>query len=100
MSTPFWGYNDKETQSHSVSGAYTKVEDNDLLQADLSATFHMMDNRFLLTVGTQGVKETATVTQYNLSSPSDADSWASVQTEDSGESLTWGYFYSGRIYAC
>ncbi|MBU0994903.1 MAG: TonB-dependent receptor [Proteobacteria bacterium] len=86
------GYNDKETQSHSVSGAYTNVEDNDLLQADLSATFHMMDSRFLLTVGTQGVKETATVTKHNLSSPSDPDSWASVQTKDSGENLTWGTF--------
>ena len=86
------GYNDKETQSHSVSGAYTKVEDNDLFQADLSATFHMMDNQFLLTMGTQGVKETATVTKYNLSSPSDSDSWASVATRDSGESLTWGTF--------
>lgn len=86
------GYNDKETRSHSVSSAYTKVEDNDLLQADLSATFHMMDSQFLLTVGTQGVKETATVTKYNLSSPSDSDSWASVATRDSGESLTWGTF--------
>ena len=86
------GYNDKETRSHSVSSAYTKVEDNDLLQADLSATFHMMDNRFLLTVGTQGVKETATVTKYNLSNASDSDSWTTVQTRDSGESLTWGTF--------
>jgi iron complex outermembrane receptor protein len=86
------GYNDKETQSHSVAGAYTKVEGNDLLQADLSATFHMMDNQFLLTVGTQGVNETATVTKYNLSSPSDSGSWASVQTKDSGDNLTWGTF--------
>lgn len=86
------GYNDKETQSHSVSSAYTKVEDNDLLQADLSATFHMMDNRFLLTVGTQGVKETATVTKYNLANAADSGSWASVQTRDSGENLTWGTF--------
>ena len=86
------GYNDKETQSHSVSSAYTKVEDNDLLQADLSATFHMVDNRFLLTIGTQGVKETATVTKYNLSNASDSQSWTSVATKDSGESLTWGTF--------
>lgn len=86
------GYSDKETRSHSVSGAYSKVEDNDLLQADLSATVHMMDSRFLLTVGTQGVKETATVTKHNLSSPSDPDSWFTVQTEDSGENLTWGAF--------
>ncbi|WP_155322845.1 TonB-dependent receptor [Desulfosarcina ovata] len=86
------GYNDKETQSHSVASAYTKVEDNDLIQADLSATFYMMDSRILLTVGTQGVKETAEVTKYNLSSPSDSDSWASTQSQDSGESLTWGTF--------
>ncbi len=86
------GFNDKETRSHSVSGAYTKVEDNDLFQADLSATLHMMDDRFLLTVGTQGIKETATVTKYGLITPSDPDSWASVQTEDSGKSLTWGTF--------
>lgn len=86
------GFNDKETQTHSVSGAYTQVEDNDLFQADLFATFHMMDNQFLLTVGSQGVKETATVTKHNLSSPSDSDSWASVATQDSGESLTWGTF--------
>ncbi len=86
------GYNDKETQSHSVSSAYTKVEDNDLFQADLSATFHLMDSRILLTVGTQGVKETAEVTKYNLYSPSDSQSWTTVQTQDSGESLTWGTF--------
>ena len=86
------GFNDKETQSHSVASAYTKVEDNDLLQADLSATFHMMDSRFLLTLGTQGVNETAEVTKYNLASPSDSDSWTSVQTQDSGESLTWGSY--------
>lgn len=90
--TALIGYNDKETQSHSVASAYTKIEDNDLLQADLSSTFHMMDNRFLLTLGTQGVKETATVTKYNLSSSSDSGSWASIQTQDSGESLTWGFF--------
>ena len=86
------GYNDKETETHSVASAYTKVEDNDLLQADLSATFHMMDNQFLLTVGTQGVKETATVTKHNLSSPSDSDSWTSVATRDSGDNLTWGTY--------
>ncbi|WP_320045259.1 TonB-dependent receptor [uncultured Desulfobacter sp.] len=86
------GYSDKETQSHSVASAYTKIEDNDMLQADLSATFHMMDDKFLLTMGTQGVKETATVTKHNLSNASDADSWESVQTRESGESLTWGTF--------
>ncbi len=86
------GYNDKETRSHSVYDAYIKVEDNDLLQADLSATIHMLDSRFLLTLGTQGVKETATVTKHNLSSASDPDSWTTVQTKDSGENLTWGTF--------
>ena len=91
------GYNDKETQSHSVASAYTKVEDNDLFQADLSATFHMIDDQFLLTVGTQGVNETATVTKYNLSSPSDPDSWASVQTKDSGDNLTWGTFIQAEF---
>ncbi len=90
--TALIGYNDKETQSHSVSSAYTKIEDNDLLQADVSATFYMMDNQLLLTVGSQGINETATVTKYNLSSPSDPDSRVSVQTKDSGESLTWGTF--------
>ncbi|WP_321493369.1 TonB-dependent receptor [uncultured Desulfobacter sp.] len=86
------GYNDKETQSYSVASAYTKEEDNNLLQADLSATFHMMNDQFLLTIGTQGVKENATVTKYNLSDASDSDSWASVATRESGESLTWGTF--------
>ena len=86
------GYNDKKTESHSVASATNKEEDNDLLQADLSATFHMMDSRVLLTVGTQGVRETATVTNYNLSSPSDSESHVSVQTKDSGDSTTWGAF--------
>lgn len=86
------GYNDKESRTYSVSGAYTEVAENDLLQADLSATFHMMDNRFLLTVGTQGVKETVAVTKYSLTSSSDSDSWASVIQEESGKNLTWGTF--------
>jgi iron complex outermembrane receptor protein len=86
------GFYDKETQIHSVSGATNQVQDNDLLQADLSATFHMMGNQFLLTVGTQGVKETATDTTHNLASASDPDSWTSVKTRGSGESLTWGSF--------
>ncbi len=86
------GYNDKETTSHSIASATSKEEDNDLLQADLSATFYMMDSRMLLTVGTQGIRETATVTNYNLSSPSDSESHVSVQTKDSGDSTTWGTF--------
>lgn len=90
------GFNDKETQIHSVSAATNQIQDNDLLQADLSATFHMMENQFLLTVGTQGVKETATDTTYNLSSPSDPDSQVSVKTRGSGESLTWGTFIQGE----
>ena len=86
------GFYDKETQIHSVSGATNQVQDNDLLQADLSATFHMMGNQFLLTVGTQGVKETATDTTYNLASAYDSESLTSVKTQGSGESLTWGTF--------
>ncbi|WP_236609877.1 TonB-dependent receptor [Desulfotignum phosphitoxidans] len=90
--TALLGFNDKETQIHSFSGATTQVQDNDLLQADLSATFHLIDNRFLLTMGTQGVKETATDTTYNLSGANDLDSWTSVKTRGSGESLTWGTY--------
>ncbi|WDP90867.1 MAG: TonB-dependent receptor [Desulfobacter sp.] len=90
--TALVGYNGKETQEHSVSSAKTTVKDNDLLQADLSGTFHLMDNRFLLTLGTQGVKETATDTKYTLFNASDKDSWASADYETTGESLTWGTF--------
>ena len=90
------GFYDKETQIHSVSSATTQVQDNDLLQADLSATFHIIDNRFLLTLGTQGVKETADDITYNLSSSSDSDSWTSVKTRGAGESLTWGTFIQGE----
>ncbi len=86
------GYSDKENQEHSNTSASTTVKDNDLFQGDLSATFHMMDNQMLLTVGTQGVKETAEDTKYNLSSASDWDSWTTVSTRNSGESLTWGTF--------
>ncbi len=86
------GYNDKETESHSNSSTKTQVEDNDLFQADLTATFHMMDDRILLTVGTQGVKEKATDTTYNLAGATDTESRTSILSENSGESLTWGTF--------
>ena len=86
------GYSDKENQEHSNTSATTTVKDNDLLQGDLSATFHMMENRMLLTVGTQGVKETAEDTVYNLSSASDWESHTSVSSRKSGDSLTWGSF--------
>ncbi len=86
------GYSDKENQEHSNTSATTTVKDNDLLQGDLSATFHMMNNQLLLTVGTQGVKETAEDTVYNLSSTSDWDSHTSVSSRKSGDSLTWGSF--------
>ncbi len=46
----------------------------------------------LLTLGTQGVKETADDIKYNLSSASDWDSWTSTSSRNSGESLTWGTF--------
>ena len=86
------GYYDKETQIHKISSSQSQVQDNDLLQADLSATFYLMDTRFLLTVGTQGVKETATDNIYNLSSATDVESRISVSSRNSGESLTWGTF--------
>ena len=86
------GYSDKENQEHSNTSATTTVKDNDLFQGDLSATFHVMENRLLLTVGTQGVKETAEDTKYNLSSASDWDSLTTVSTRSSGDSLTWGAF--------
>lgn len=86
------GYNDKETESHSNSSSTTQVEDNDLLQSDVTATLHLMDDQFLLTVGTQAVKETATDTTYNLASPTDTESRQSTKSKNSGESLTWGTF--------
>ena len=86
------GYYDKETQIHKISSSQAQVQDNDLLQADLSATVYLMDTRFLLTVGTQGVKETATDNIYTLSSATDVESRTSTVSENSGESLTWGTF--------
>ena len=86
------GFNDKETESHSNASTTTQVEDNDLFQADLTATFHMLDDMILLTVGTQGVKETAKDTTYNLASATDTESRTTISRENSGESLTWGTF--------
>ena len=86
------GYNDKETLSHSESNATSQVEDNYLAQADLAATFHLMNNRLLLTVGSQAVKEDASDTTYNLSDPRNEDSHESIEKRTSGKNLTLAGF--------
>ena len=95
--TALMGYNGKETSEHSVSGASNLIKDNDLMQADLSGTLHMMDERLLLTIGTQTVKERATDTKYILYNASDKDSWSYADYETTGESLTWGTFLQAEF---
>jgi iron complex outermembrane receptor protein len=85
-------FNDKESETHYISKARNKVEDNYLAQADLAGTFHLLENRCLVTVGVQGVKEKAEVTDNNLADPFDKGSAISVNEKTSGENLTLGTF--------
>ena len=85
-------FNDKESATRYARTRRNKEEDNSLTQADLAATFHALDDKFLITIGVQGVQEEATVTESNLSDPYDEDSAVSVYQETSGENLTLGSF--------
>jgi iron complex outermembrane receptor protein len=85
-------FNDKETGSLTTTSSRYKVEDNSLAQADLTATYHGPDDVWLLTVGGQGVREKATVTESRLSDPYDEDSIISLYQRTSGENLTLGAF--------
>ncbi|GAB6906511.1 TonB-dependent receptor [Desulfosarcina cetonica] len=85
-------YYDKETDNHLISSSRYKEESNSLTQADLSATLHAMDDRCLVTVGVQGVREEATVTDDRLSDAYDEDSRTSTYEETSGKNLTLGTF--------
>lgn len=87
-----FAFNDKESATHYISNSRYKVEDNSLAQADLAATFHAMNDKCLVTIGVQGVREEATVTENNLSDPYDEGSTASVYQKTSGENLTLGSF--------
>jgi len=90
--TGLFGFSDKESTTRYMSKRRYKVEDNYLAQADLSATFHAMDDRALITVGVQGVQEDVTVTDNNLSDPYDEDSVVSVRERTSGKNRTFGTF--------
>lgn len=85
-------FNDKETGSLTTSSSRYKVEDNSLAQADVTATYHGPDDAWRLTVGGQGVREKATVTESRLSDPYDEDSITSLYQRTSGENLTLGAF--------
>ncbi len=90
--TAVFGFNDKESATHYVGSSRHKVEDDYLAQADMTATFHFLNNKSLITFGFSGVQEEATVTDNNLSDPYDKDSTISVKEETSGENRTFGTF--------
>lgn len=86
------GFYDKKSATHYAGSARYKVEDDDLTQADLAATFHFFENRFLLTMGVQGVREQVTVTDSNLADAYDKDAEISVRERTNGTNLTLGTF--------
>ncbi|WPD23372.1 MAG: TonB-dependent receptor [Candidatus Electrothrix scaldis] len=86
------GFNDKEAGTHYESSSRYKAEDSSLTQADLTATFHLLADDLLLTVGTQGVQEEATVTDSNLSNAYDENSIVSTREETNGTNQTLGTF--------
>ncbi|MCI5196975.1 MAG: TonB-dependent receptor [Candidatus Electrothrix sp. AW5] len=90
------GFNDKEAGTHYESSSRYKAEDSSLTQADLTATFHLLEDNLLLTVGTQGVQEEATVTDSNLANASDEDSIISTREKTNGTNLTLGTFFQAE----
>jgi iron complex outermembrane receptor protein len=87
-----FSFNDKESATHYRSKSRYKVEDNYLAQAELTATFHLLNNKSLITLGVQGVQEKATVEDKNLSDPFDKHSSVSIREETHGKSRTLGTF--------
>jgi iron complex outermembrane receptor protein len=94
--TALFGFNDKESTTLYSSSSKFNTEDNSLMQADLTATFHFLDDSFLLTLGTQGVQEKATVTSENLSDPFDRNSVVSTREETNGINRTLGTFFQAE----
>ncbi len=86
------GFNDKESSTHYVSKSRYKTEDNYLVQADIAATFHFMDDKCLITAGVQGVQEKADVADKNLSNCYDENSTTSTREETTGRNRILGTF--------
>jgi iron complex outermembrane receptor protein len=86
------GFYDKEAGTHYESSSRYKSEDSSLTQADLTATFHLLEDQLLLTAGAQSVQEDATVTDSNLANAYDADSIASTREKTNGSNWTLGTF--------
>ncbi|MBC2694895.1 MAG: TonB-dependent receptor [Desulfobacteraceae bacterium] len=87
-----FAFNDKESATHYISKGRYKVEDNYLAQADVAATFHLLDDNFLVTIGAQGIQEDVTVEDKNLSDQYDEDSTTSIREKTSGKNRILGTF--------
>ena len=87
-----FAFNDKESATHYIRGGRYKVEDNYLAQADVAATFHLLDDTFLVTIGAQGIQEDVTVEDKNLSDQYDEDSTISIREKTSGKNRILGTF--------
>ncbi len=86
------GFNDKESSTHYVSKSRYKIEDNYLAQADIAATFHFFDDKYLITAGVQGIQEKADVKDKNLSDCYNENSTTSIREETTGRNRTMGTF--------
>ena len=87
-----FAFNDKESSTRYTGSSRYKVEDDALTQADLTATIHSFGDRCLVTVGVQGLREEATVTESNLSDAYDEHTITSLYQETTGKNLTLGSF--------
>jgi len=61
-------------------------------KADVAATFHLLDDNFLITIGVQGIQEDVTVEDKNLSDRYDEDSTISIREKTSGKNRILGTF--------
>ncbi|MDL1964777.1 MAG: TonB-dependent receptor, partial [Deltaproteobacteria bacterium] len=87
-----FAFNDKESATHYISKGRYKVEDNYLAQADVAATFYLLDDTFLVTIGAQGIQEDVTVEDKNLSDQYDEDSAISIREKTAGKNRILGAF--------
>lgn len=88
--TGVFAFNDKNSSTHYVRAGRYKVEDNYLAQADLTATFHMIDSKCLLTLGLQGIQESVTVKDKNLSDQYSKSSVINIKEKTAGKNRVAG----------
>ena len=91
-------YSDHLSGTHILSSGRNKTEDCYLTQADVSATYHLLDNKILITGGVTEYEEGVTVKDQNLSDPTDAESEVtSTREEMSGKNRNLGAFLQTEI---